>query len=256
MVLLSAVILAKNEESMIADCIDSLSFCDEIIVVDDLSEDRTAEIAEKMRARVYSLKEESFDKKRSFGMQKAKGSWVLYIDADERVDDLLRKNIQSQISNAGNKRIVAYTLKRKNYYLGNHEWPVIETLDRLFRKKAFKEWKGVLHETAYYEGEKAELDGFLLHYTHRDLHSMLEKTIQWSSLEAKLRYEAHHPKMSWWRFPRVMFTAFYDSYIKQKGYTVGTVGLIESMFQAFSIFVTYARLWELQNTDKNIDSKT
>ena len=75
---------------------------------------------------------------------------------------------------------------------------------------------------------------------------MLDKTIQWSKIEAELRYKSGHPPMSWWRFIRVMLTAFYDSYIKQKGYSVGTAGFIESMFQAYSMFITYARLWEMQ----------
>ena len=75
--------------------------------------------------------------------------------------------------------------------------------------------------------------------------------MQWSTIEAELRFKARHPKMTWWRFPRVMFTAFYDSYIKQKGYKVGAVGIMESMYQAFSIFITYAKLWELQNKNDN-----
>ncbi len=248
---LSAIILAKNEEQLIADCIDSVSFCDEIIVIDNNSEDRTAEIAEKMNVKVYKEKSTNFSELRNIGMKKARGNWVLYVDADERVNDVLRRHIQQNIANNGNSKIIAYTVKRKNFYLGNNEWPVIESFDRLFKKKYFKEWSGELHETPYYEGESHMLDGFLLHYTHRDLYSMLEKTIQWSAIEAQLRFDANHPKMTWWRFPRVMITAFYDYYITQKGYKVGTAGLIESMYQAFSIFITYARLWELQNKYQN-----
>ena len=75
---------------------------------------------------------------------------------------------------------------------------------------------------------------------------MVEKTNKWSESEAELRYKAGHPEMSWWRFLRVMFTAFTDSYFKEKGYKSGTAGLVEAVFQSFSMFITYAKLWEKQ----------
>ena len=80
---------------------------------------------------------------------------------------------------------------------------------------------------------------------------MISKTIEWSQIEAELRFNANHPKITWWRFPRVMLSAFFDSYIKQGGWRVGTAGIIESIYQAFSIFITYAKLWEKQLKMKN-----
>ena len=76
---------------------------------------------------------------------------------------------------------------------------------------------------------------------------MVNKTLAWSKIDAELRFKSGHPRMTWWRFPRVMLTAFFDSYIKQGGWKVGTIGLIESLYQSYSIFITYARLWEMQN---------
>ena len=84
---------------------------------------------------------------------------------------------------------------------------------------------------------------------------MLNKTIEWSETEANLRFSNNHPKMSWWRFPRVMFSAFFNSYLKQGGYKAGTVGIIESIYQAFSIFITYAKLWEKQQKGKIQNAK-
>ena len=244
---LSAIIIAKNEEGIIADCIDSLLFCDEIIVIDGESEDRTKEIAKKMGALVYTHTFEDFAITRNFGLHKATSEWVFYVDADERVSPALQDNIKHHVLNRkyGDK-ISAYKVKRKNFYLGNHEWPYIESMERIFKREALKGWYGVLHETPKIEGNLDLLEGFLLHYTHRDLTGMLAKTIAWSSTEAKLRHNAHHPKMTWWRFPRVMIPAFYNSYITQKGYKVGIVGIVESMYQAFSMFITYTKLWELQ----------
>lgn len=246
---LSVIIITKNEEKMIADCLDSLTFCDEVIVVDGESEDRTIEIAKKMGALVYTRPFTDFATARNFGFTKARGDWVLYVDADERVGKDLRAGIQQELAK-DDKTIGAYVLKRRNYYLGDHEWPYVEKMERVFRKERFQGWYGKLHESPRFEGEKAYLEGFLLHYTHRDLGSMLEKTIIWSTAEAKLRFDAAHPHVSWWRFPRVMITSFLHSYIGEKGYKAGTAGIVESMYQAFSMFVTYAKLWEMQKEKK------
>ncbi len=242
----SAIILTKNSEEMLADCLDSVSFSDEIIVIDDNSKDRTPELAKHLGARVFNYASKSFADKRNFGLKKAKYKWVLYIDSDEIVSQELKKNI-IKIVNLPKTEFEAYCLLRKNYYFGKNEWPVIEKMERLFRKSIIEKWVGALHETAIFKGKSGELSGFLIHYTHRDLTSMLDKTIEWSGIEAELRYKNKHPKMSTWRFFRVMITAFHDSYIKQKGYKAGTAGLVESVYQSFSMFITYARLWELQN---------
>lgn len=245
---LSAVIIAKDAEERIADCLESVFFCSEVIVVDNESKDRTAEIAKRMGAKVISYKGNDFSKMRNLGLKEAKEDWVLYIDSDEEVTPKLAKNIQSQISNSSN--IAAYKINRKNFYLGKSEWPKIEELERLFKKDSFKEWYGQLHESPRFNGKVGKTDGYLLHFTHKDLTSMLNKTIEWSKIEAELRFNANHPKMAWWRFPRVMLTVFFDYYIKQGGWKAGTAGLVESIYQLFSIFITYARLWELQKKDK------
>lgn len=244
---ISAIILTKNSENVIVDCIESVSFCDEIIVIDDNSSDRTADLATRLGARVVALNSsaKNFAEKRNYGRKIAKGKWLLYIDADERVSKELKESIL-EVTNDPKSECQAYKILRKNYYFRTHEWPHIEKLERLFKKTALLEWQGELHETPIIKGRLGELKGFLSHYTHTDLASMVNKTITWSGIEAQLRFNAHHPPIVWWRFPRVMLTAFYDSYIRQKGYKAGTAGLVESIYQSFSIFITYARLWEMQ----------
>lgn len=251
---ISAIIIVKNGENLIKDCINSVSFCDEVIVVDSGSTDKTLDIAKDMGAKVYVLESDDFSALRNFGLEKAAGEWILYVDVDERASLELARDIKYKIVNSKND-YGAYKIKRKNFYLGNYEWPFVEKIERLFRKDKLKGWRGKLHESAIFDGKVGILDGFLLHYSHRDLTSMFDKTIEWSKIEAQLRLAANHPKMSWWRFPRIMLTAFFDSYIRQGGWKAGTAGLIESMYQSFSIFITYARLWEMQNNIKNQNSK-
>lgn len=252
---LSVIIIAKDAEEQIADAIESVrEVADEVIVVDNGSTDRTAEIAKYLKARVVNVERKDFSQLRNMGLKEAKGKWILYLDTDERVSKELREEIaritSSQISLEQN--LCGFRVRRKNFYFGSHEWPYIERLERLFRRTALRGWRGRLHESPIIEGSLGELDGFLLHYTHRDLSSMLAKTIEWSKIEAELRFKTDHPKMAWWRFLRVMISAFLDSYIRQGGWKVGTVGLIESIYQAFSMFITYARLWEMQNEKREM----
>ncbi len=250
---ISAIILAKNAEDQISDCIESVSFCDEILVIDDNSSDRTVDLSRKMGARVeeYRQSENNFAERRNFGLKRARYSWVFYIDSDERMTKELQKSIKS-VLNQKSVEFNSYKIQRKNFYFGNHEWPQGEVFTRLFYKPEFKGWTGKLHESPVISGDAGELEGYLLHYTHRDLFTMVQKTLEWSKIEAELRYGAGHPQMTWWRFPRVMFTAFYDSYVRQRGYKAGTAGVVESIYQAFSIFITYARLWEMQIKNQSV----
>ncbi|MEM4230387.1 MAG: glycosyltransferase family 2 protein [Candidatus Pacearchaeota archaeon] len=252
---ISAVIITRNEEDKIKECIDSLYFCDEIIVIDNNSSDKTRDIAKELGAKVFILEKDDFSELRNFGLKKVLGDWILYVDADERVTSELARSIKYQVSSIKNEDVAAFTLKRKNFYYGNYEWPYIEHIVRLFKKDKLKGWRGRIHESPVINRRVEELDGFLLHYSHRDLSSMVSKTIEWSQIEAELRFNAHHPKMIWWRFPRVMLSAFYDSYIKQGGWKVGTIGIIESFYQAFSVFITYAKLWEIQEKIKSQNAK-
>lgn len=244
----SVIIIAKNAENLIVDCIESVGFAQEVIVVDNNSTDRTRDIAKLHKAKVIEQTTEDFAKQRNAGLKAAKYDWVFYVDTDERVTPELARNIMIVIKD--HAACAAYKITRQNFYFGNHPWPKQEQLERLFQKKYLKEWYGKLHESPKVSGEIGRVDGLLLHYTHRDLTSMLEKTIQWSKVEAKLRFDAHHPQMTWWRFFRVIVTGFYESFVTQEGYKAGTVGLIESLYQAFSMFVTYARLWEMQQKNK------
>jgi (heptosyl)LPS beta-1,4-glucosyltransferase len=125
-------------------------------------------------------------------------------------------------------------------------WPSRDGMVRLIRRSALVDWTGILHEHAVIRGSTGKLQNYFIHDTHRTLEEMVDKTNEWSGAEAMLRFKSVHPAISWWRMLRVMMSAFWDSYVKQGGWRAGTPGMIESIYQAFSMFVTYAKLWELQ----------
>lgn len=249
MIKISAIVIAKNEGQRIIQCLSSLSWVDESIVVDNGSTDNTQEIARINGATVISAGDiHDFAKLRNRGSEKARGEWLFYVDADEVVSEELQIKIQELITHRSSP-IAGYKIRRKNYYLG-HPWPGDEYILRLMRKNALQEWYGALHETARITGNIGRLNIPLLHFTHRTLEEMVAKTNEWSVVEAKLRFDAEHPPVVWWRFFRVMLTAFFDSFVRQGGWRAGAVGWIESIYQSFSIFITYAKLWELQQRKK------
>ncbi len=238
---ITVIILARNEEARIGRCLESLVWAHERIVVDNGSTDETVKITKKHGVKVVDNDSSSFAELRNIGLKEAKYDWIFYVDADEIVTKELAQEIKKI-----NTHVSAYFVRRKNYYLGS-EWPFQENILRLFRKSALKNWYGELHESPNIEGKTGQLKNPLLHYTHRTLEEMVAKTNEWSDVEARLRLDAHHPPIVRWRLLRVMATAFFDSFIKQGGWRAGTIGLIESIYQAFSMFITYAKLWELQN---------
>jgi len=242
---LSAIIIAKNEAPRIEKCVRALSFADEVVVIDNSSTDNTAEIAKKNGATVKTIKADGFAKLRNSAAEGIRSDWVLYVDADEIVTPLLAGQIRRVVEKSASVSETGYEIYRKNYYLGE-PWPTGEWMLRLFRADALDGWQGQLHETAIIRGVTGRLNGELLHDTHRTLSEMVKKTNEWSDTEAALRLAAHHPPMTWWRMIRVTLTGFGNSFIGQGGWRAGTVGWIESIYQAFSMFITYAKLWELQ----------
>ena len=131
----TAVIIAKNEEKMIADCLDSVRFCDEIVVVDTGSTDNTVKLAKEKNAKVLHHEMTNYADIRNKGKEHAKNDWIFYIDADERATKELAEHIKKIIHNTS---FSAFKIKRKNLYFGGHEWPYIEKLERVFKKDKLK----------------------------------------------------------------------------------------------------------------------
>jgi len=247
---ISGIVLVKNEEDLIGDCLESLSWVDEIIVIDNGSTDKTVEIAKGRGAIIAKSLKGGFSDMRNLGAKKASGEWLLYVDADERVTPLLKKEIEETLKTGGNS---AYAIPRRNIFLG-HEmrwggwWP--DFVLRLIKKDSLVDWEGKLHEQPRIKGTIGRLNNPLTHFSHRSLAEMVAKTNEWSEIEAKLLFESHHPKMAWWRFISVAFREFWFRGIKKMGFLDGTVGVIEIVYQMFSRMITYAKLWEMQNEKK------
>ena len=237
--MISILVLTKNEEKMIQACLESARQLAgaEIIVVDSNSDDKTREIAKKYTNKIFQKEFEGYDKERNFSLEKSSGDWVFYLDADERITAQLKEEIKKTISDKPSSRaqaegrqvISAFAVPRKNILLGKWQkhggwWTDYQI--RLFKRKALKGWQGELHEQPIFDGKLGHLANPLIHLTHRDIISMMEKTAKWAEIEARLRLKTRHPKMSWWRFIRVVKGELLSRFAKG-GWLDGTEGVIE-----------------------------
>ena len=250
---ISAVIIAQNEEKKIGDCLESVKWVDEVIVIDNESTDKTAAIATKFGAKVVNFRGGTYSTRKNKGAEEAKGEWLLYIDADERVTPELRKEIEDRVLKNPTETVI-YAIPRRNIILGRelHHggwWP--DYVKHLIKKDSFNGWKGDLHEEPIFDGELGHLKGALLHIKHDNLSEMVEKTNNWSNVEARLMYEANHPPMNIFRFTTAMFREFWLRMIKQMAFLDGAEGIIYAIYQVYSRFISYAKLWEMQVKNKN-----
>ena len=257
---LSVIIIAKNEEEKLLDCLKSVKWVDEIIVVDNDSKDKTVEIAKKFGAKVYKAPDTltlKYADLRNLGLKKATGKWVFYIDADERVTPELEDEILRLVSLAQDDKVVggehnAYAIPRRNIILGREMkhggwWP--DYVKRLFLRKSLEKWTGNVHEEPVYKGEMGHLKNHLVHIKHNKLEEMITKTNKWSEIEAKLMFDANHPKMNIVRFFTAMTREFWLRMIKHKAFLDGSEGIVYALYQVWSKFISYAKLWEMQNND-------
>lgn len=242
---ISAIILAKNEEKNIQDCILGLSFCNEIIVIDDNSKDSTVEIAKKLGAKVISHDlNNNFSAQRNFAMTKAKNPWIIFIDADERVTPELKQEI---IQKTLTPIAEAYYVHRIDFMWGKllkHGEVGSVYILRLARKDAGA-WIGAVHENWITDGKTSELKNPLLHYPHVDTEEFLSEINQYSSIRAN---ELHKQKMqvSYWDIIAYPSGKFIQNYFLRFGFLDGAPGFVLAMLMSFHSFLVRAKLWQLQ----------
>lgn len=243
---LSVIILGQNVEAEIVPAFVTSQFADEIIYVDTFSgsTDKTLSLARKYAHKIVKSETYNFSTWRNDGAKAATGEWLLYLDSDERITPKLAREIIDTINNA---QFAAYVISRYEVFLGKHlnHWPDPRVL-RLIKKSALKTWKGKLHEQPSLEGKIGELNEQLIHLSHKNIDEKVTGTMKWSRLEAEMLFKSGHPPMKGWRLVRIMLTEFWDRAVKQRLLLDGTEGWIEVIYQMFSRFLTYERLWEMQ----------
>lgn len=245
---LSAIVITHDSEKKIKDCLQSLSFSDEILVIDSGSTDATIRIAKEMKASVSSVEPKGYSYSRNFGAQKAKGEWLLYIDSDEHVSFELQEKIVSTIHDP-RSTINSYKIYRKNIILGKwlkHGgwWP--DPVHRLIKKSALKEWTGELHESPVVSGDIGLIQEPIIHFSKDSVSEMVKNSRDFAPIEAELKFKAGHPKVKMYHFVVAMWREFWMRGVVKAGWLDGPIGILEVLYQMFHQVMVYATLWEIQ----------
>lgn len=242
---LSIIIYTHNEENNIKECIESAKLLtDNIIIIDSQSQDKTMVIADQLGCKSYSVAYSSYvEPVREIGIRKAMTDWVLIMDADEKITKELAAEIKLKINN---QDIAYYKVPRKNifarkYWLKHGWWPDYQI--RLINTKHFVTWPKAIHSTPTINNNMGFLQEPLIHYFHGDFDKMVEKTINFENIEANLLFEAKR-KAKTITFFRKFLGELYRRLIRDLGLLDGKIGIIESIYQAFSKTITYLYLYE------------
>ncbi|NYI20423.1 glycosyltransferase involved in cell wall biosynthesis [Xanthomonas arboricola] len=246
---ISACIIAFNEADRLRDCLTSLAFCDEIVVVDSGSTDATAAIAGAHGARVVQRAFDGYRSQKAYCVQQASHDWVLCLDADERISERLRASIIAA-RDAGFPAAAGYRFARLSDYFGRflrHGNAYPDRVLRLFdRRRGGWRGKREIHEAASVDGAVITLPGDLIHYPYRSLMQQLAKTQRYAQMMAEHDY-ARGKRATWSKLVLAPAWRFWRGYLLRGGFRDGWHGLIYAYVRANYVRQKTIMLWLLQH---------
>jgi len=250
MATISVVIVARDEEKNIETCLQSVSWADEtIVIVDDRTVDRTAELAAPLATRVYHHEWEGYGGTKNWAIAQASGDWILSLDADERVPEALAREIRDEVL-ARDPEVAAYRMARLPYFLGREirhcGWYPGYVL-RLFRKGRVVYDGALVHESVEVDGSIACLHNELEHFTDPTIYHYLRKLNRYTTLAAQdLSSEGRRGSLRDLVLRPPAF--FLRMYLLRGGFLDGMHGFMLSYLSAFYVFVKYAKLFTLRSS--------
>jgi glycosyltransferase involved in cell wall biosynthesis len=243
---LSVIVPCFNEETVIAECLASVRFADEIVVVDSFSTDRTVEIAQRHANVVLQHAFWSHGAQNNWAIPQAKHDWVLIVDADERVTPALAEEIRGLLKGPAHD---GYWLRRKNFFLNQeirHGMWGQDSVLRFFRRDKGRYQEKRVHSQVELAGRAGRCREALLHHSYRSLDDYLRKIHRFSQGGA-LHLQEHGKRSHAGSMLVHALARFFKSYVLKRGFLDGTAGLIIAFMEADHAFLKYAKLWELQN---------
>ncbi len=239
---LSVVIITNNEEANLRRCLDSVRFADEIVIVDSGSGDRTLEIATSFGARIYEHPWDGFGRSKQKAVSYATGNWILSLDADEVLSEILAEEIKG-IMKSDSSRDGYYLNRRTNFlgrWIGHSGWYPDSVL-RLFRKGKGRFDDAVIHEKVILDGPAGILKGELYHYSYTSLEQYIRKSNRYTTLGAEEVFSRGR-KASLWDITARPFMTFIKHFLIKQGFRDGWEGFLISCFSAHAVAVKYAKL--------------
>jgi glycosyltransferase involved in cell wall biosynthesis len=242
----SVVVITKNEEDNIAECLASAAWADEIVLVDDESTDKTREIAGRFTTKIFGRKMENEGRHRNWAYAQASNDWVLSLDADERITPELAAEVEALLK--GKPEFKAYAIPRRNFigdYWLRHggEYPAQQV--RLFLKKEFRYEEADVHPRALMEGATGYLKGDIIHYSHRDFADYLRSLNSHTTLEARKWAQSGRRMTAGKAIWRALDRCFYRRLFLKRGYKDGIYGWAVAFFSGVYQIVSYLKYREI-----------
>ncbi len=248
---ISVVVITRNEEENIASCLESAKFADEIVVLDDNSSDKTLEIAKGFTDKVFSRKMEIEGAHRNYAYSLARNDWALSLDADERISDELKGELE-ELFKKGPLKDKAFTIPIKTYigtrwirYGGWYPAPKV----RLFDKRYFKYEEAEVHPRAFIDGSCGHLTKDIMHYSYRDYHDFFASLNNQTTLEARKWFKEAR-KISFLKMYRKFIDRFLKAYIVKQGFRDGLLGFVVSYAGGLYQFLSYVKYQEMLKNDR------
>lgn len=241
----SAVIITRNEAKKLPDCLRSVAFCAEILVVDSGSSDATVEIAQSHGARVVFQEWLGFGPQKQFAVDRASYDWVLCIDADERVSEALQLSLCAAMSSPAG---IAYRFARCNRFLGHwlrHGEGYPDMSLRLFDRRHARWSDDLVHERVVVTGDVQTVPGDLLHESQETLDHYLQKQNCYTTLQARM-LRARGKRFSLWKMLLSPLFRFIRFYFFRLGFLDGRAGLVHILIGCQNSFFKYAKLLETE----------
>lgn len=244
---ISATVITLNEEQNLTAALESLSWADEIIIVDSQSTDRTVEIARQFTDRIFIRSWPGYSAQKNFAAEQATHDWVFNLDADERVSPDLCEEIEG-LKKAGEPEASGFEVPRHTFYLGRwikHSGWYPDFKLRLYNRTAGR-WRGAyVHESVESDGQVERLTGPLLHYTVRNVSDHHLRIHRYTTLAAEEMAE-QGKRVTMLSLLVSPFVAFVRAYVFRRGFLDGMPGLAIAYFAAHYVFLKGMKLWEKQ----------
>ena len=250
-VVLAGVVLTRDEALHIGDCLDSLAWADERVILDDFSSDATVDIAMGRGARVVSHRLENFAAQRNAALDAVDADWVLFVDADERCTPALAEEVRRVIGYDDSRARAGWWIPRHNYMIGHRMrgggWYPDHQLRLLRRDRARYDLNRPVHELVLLDGQAGYLKNPLIHYNYDTVAQFRQKMGRYTAYEAQILHQ-QGVRVRPWTYLTMPLREFWRRFVTLRGYRDHLYGLLFCGLMAWYTLETYLRLRKLQQT--------
>jgi glycosyltransferase involved in cell wall biosynthesis len=234
---ITVIIPTYNEANYIQDCLRSISFANQIIIIDSFSTDNTLELLKEFNCEIIQRKFDNFSNQKNEAIKFATSDWILFVDADERVTEKLKYEIKETLNNPVH---YAYKIKFPHFYMNRFLYHTANRVVRLVKNENIY-FEGEVHEKLIHQGTVGLLKNFMIHYTYKGLFHYIKKKDSYAWFQAKMSKD-RNKSPNYFFLVFKPFYRFFHTYIIRRGFLDGVPGLAVATIDAYGVFSRYVKM--------------